>query len=52
MKLKNQLREEAEVRNAAYQALTPKERIAKLDKAFGPGAGAKRERARIAKLKQ
>lgn len=49
---KAQRRVEAEERNAKYQALTPAQRLARLDTAFGKGVGAKRERARIAKLAQ
>jgi hypothetical protein len=43
-------REEAEARNAAYQALTPQQRLARLDAAFGPSKGAARERLRISNL--
>ena len=42
-------RKEAEARQAAYQALTPQQRLDRLDKAFGKGQGARRERARILK---
>jgi hypothetical protein len=41
-------RQEALERDAACAALTPKERLANLDKRYGPGMGAKRERARLA----
>lgn len=52
-KRRGETRKEANIaRHAEYQKanakLTPAERIAKLDKAFGKGKGAKRERARFA----
>ncbi len=40
---------EAEERQSAYDELTPKEKIANLDKMFGKGNGAKRQRKRLAK---
>lgn len=41
---------QAEARNAAFQALTPEQRLAKLDDRLGVGVGAKRQRAILAKL--
>jgi len=40
-------REEARERNAAWDGLTPRERLAALDLRFGKGVGATRQRARI-----
>ncbi len=42
---------EAKVRQEVHDALTVAERIAKLDALFGPGLGAKKERAKLAKVK-
>jgi len=42
-----QRRQEAQARQQAYQQLTPQQRLAALDKALGPGLGAKKERARL-----
>lgn len=47
MKPAAQKKTEAEARNAAHQALTPQQRLAKLDQAFGKGQGAKKERAKL-----
>jgi hypothetical protein len=49
MKSQDQKREQAQTRQAAYDALTPAQKLERLDKAFGAGNGAKRERARILK---
>ena len=38
---------EAEERQVAYSKLSVKEKIAKLDKKFGKGLGAKKERAKL-----
>lgn len=46
--LKTRLREEAEKRNARWQALSPLEQLAELDKRLGPGKGAVKSRAKIA----
>lgn len=43
-------REQAEKRQAAYAALSPKERLAKLDSVLGSGQGAAKERARLVAL--
>ena len=43
---------EAEKRNAPWQALTSEQQIVELDKRFGKGIGAKRQRAKLAKLKK
>ena len=42
-------REEAEVRNAKWAALTPQQQLDKLDQVFGIGLGAAKQRAKIAK---
>jgi hypothetical protein len=42
--------EEAEKRQAEYDKLTPKQKIAKLDKKLGKNRGEKKERAKIQKL--
>ena len=47
---KSAKREQAEKRQAASAALSPKERLAKLDSVLGPGQGAVKERARLAVL--
>lgn len=44
-----QKKTEAAARQEAYNALTPAQKLERLDKAFGAGKGAARERARIAK---
>ncbi len=51
MKLKHVKQDEAKVRQTAHSALTVAEKIAKLDALFGPGQGAKKERAKLAKVK-
>lgn len=43
--------DEAKVRQAAHSSLTVEQKIAKLDAMFGPGLGAKKERAKLAKVK-
>ncbi len=45
-----QRRKEAKERDAFAASLTPKQKLANLDKKFGKGVGAKRERARLQKL--
>lgn len=47
MKTKEKKREEAQARQKTYDALTSKEKIARLDKKFGKGKGASKERARL-----
>jgi len=42
-------REEAELRLTEYRSLSVSDKIAKLDKKFGKGLGAKKQRARLAK---
>lgn len=44
-----QKRESAKKRQAAYDALTPQQKLDRLDRAFGKDVGAKRERARVLK---
>jgi len=44
--------EAAKLRQEATSKLTPQERLARLDAAFGPGQGAQKERAKLAKLIQ
>jgi hypothetical protein len=43
-------KEESLARNEAWQKLSPKEQLALLDTRLGEGVGAKKQRARIAKL--
>ncbi len=43
-------RQQAEERQVAYAALTPKAKLAKLDDVLGPGQGAAKERKRLAAL--
>lgn len=43
-------REEAAERQAKHDALTPKQKLAKLDEKFGKGQGAKKEREKLAAL--
>ncbi len=49
MKTKEVKQEELKARTEACNALTPVQRIEKLDKLFGKGKGAKRERERLSK---
>lgn len=42
-------REAAEKRNAEYAALTPAEQLKLLDARLGPGKGATKQRAKLAK---
>ena len=49
---KNRRIEEAKERQAAYNKLTVSEKIAKLDKLFGKGKGAIKERIKLAKKLQ
>jgi hypothetical protein len=42
-------REEADVRNAKWAALTPQQQILKLDVVFGAGKGAVKQRTKIQK---
>jgi len=46
---KDERRKVAEERNAQWASLTPQQQIAELDKRFGAGNGAKKQRARLAK---
>lgn len=46
---KQRKREEAEVRNEAWRQLSPQEQLAELDKRFGKGKGATKQRKRLAK---
>lgn len=41
-------REAAQARQAAYDALSPQDRIARLDKRLGKGKGARKERRKLA----
>jgi len=50
MKTKRVRQEEAEQRQNEYSTLTQVERLAKLDAKLGAGAGAVRERKKIAKV--
>lgn len=43
-------RTEASARHEAYNKLTPKQRLDKLDAKLGKGVGAKKERAKLAAL--
>jgi hypothetical protein len=47
MKTKDQKREEAKVRQEKYDALTKEQKLESLDKAFGKGKGAAKERAKL-----
>lgn len=49
MKDKAMKRAEGEKRNAAWQALTPQAQLAELDRRFGVGKGAGKQRAKLAK---
>lgn len=40
---------EAQVRQAEREARSPQEQLARLDKMFGPGQGAKKERTKLAR---
>lgn len=40
-------REEAKARQAVYDKLSPQAKLAQLDKIFGVGMGAKKERAKL-----
>ena len=51
MKVKSQRREEAEQRQKEYDKLTIDEKIKKLDDKLGQGVGAKKQRAKLLKLK-
>jgi hypothetical protein len=46
---KEQKRQEAEARNASWAALSLTQQLAHLDKMFGEGKGATKQRAKIAK---
>lgn len=48
--LKQTKREAAEARQAESNKLSPQQRLARLDEQFGPGLGAKKERAKLAAL--
>lgn len=52
MKRIEQKRKEAQERQEKYNNLSIKEKIAKLDKKFGKGIGAKKERAKLRKRKE
>ena len=45
---KEERRAEAKKRQAAYNKLTPAQKLAKLDAKFGKGQGAQKQRARLA----
>jgi septal ring factor EnvC (AmiA/AmiB activator) len=47
---REQRRTEAQLRQAEYDKLSPAQRIAALDARLGKGKGARKERARLAKL--
>jgi len=47
---KDQKRSEGALRQAEYSALTPKQKLDRLDAKLGKDVGAKRERAKIALL--
>ncbi len=47
---KSTKREEAEERQAEHDKLTPQQKIDKLDRKFGKGIGAKKERAKLQAL--
>ena len=46
---KDQRREEAQERQEKHDALTPKQKLAKLDKKLGKNVGAVKERAKLQK---
>lgn len=50
MKIIEEKKVGAKARQDYYNSLTVQQRIDKLDRMFGKGEGAKRERARLAKL--
>ena len=52
MKTLEQKRDEAVIRQQAYDALTTEQKIERLDRAFGVGKGAVRERARLSAPKE
>lgn len=52
MKSRSQKREEAVLRSETTKNLTPQERLSRLDKTFGKGLGAKRERNKLVILSQ
>lgn len=45
-----ELKEEADQRAAEREARTPQQQLQRLDKLLGEGVGAKKERARLARL--
>ncbi len=51
MRLRNDRREERKVealkRNTEWQALTPAQQLAELDRRLGPGVGARRQRGKL-----
>ena len=47
MKTKAEKRKEAQSRQAAHDELTPREKLAKLDRKLGKGKGAVKERAKL-----
>ena len=52
MKKKETKQNEAETRQGQYEKLSVKQRIEKLDKKLGKGIGAKKERAKLSKIKK
>lgn len=50
MKTRHQRHEEAVARQKLYDARTPQQQLALLDRKFGKGVGAKKERARLNRL--
>lgn len=42
--------EEGEIRQRKYDKLSPKQKLAKLDKELGKGVGAKKQRAKLKKM--
>ncbi len=47
MKPREQRREEAQARQARYDALSAEQKLAELDAKFGPGQGARKQRERL-----
>lgn len=47
---KDRLREEAQIRQEVRDMRSPQEQLQRLDDMFGVGQGARKERARLAKL--